>query len=143
MPTSKLTNTIIDAAIAGFEFQKTQLDAQIAELRALQTGSATANEPAPPPAAAKKRSRFSRVIRKRMAEAQKKRWAGIKGKAGGGAAHSAAPKKAPQAKRRISPEGRKRIIEATKKMWAAKRAAAAAENAGKPAVKKAPPKKSA
>jgi hypothetical protein len=35
MPTPKLTNEIIIAAITGFESQKTKIDAQIAELRAM------------------------------------------------------------------------------------------------------------
>jgi hypothetical protein len=36
---AKLTNTIIEAAIAGFEAQKKSIDAQIAELRAMLTGT--------------------------------------------------------------------------------------------------------
>ena len=34
---AKLTNTIIEAAIAGFEAQKKSIDAQIAELRGMLT----------------------------------------------------------------------------------------------------------
>ena len=55
-----------------------------------------------------------------IAEAQRKRWAGIKKDSDGPAAKAPAKKK-----RKLSPEGRKRIIEATKKRWAAVHAAAA------------------
>jgi len=52
MPTHKLTNEIIAAAIQGFEGQKKQLDDQIAELRAMLSGSsveaATTQEEATP-----------------------------------------------------------------------------------------------
>ena len=41
MPTPKLTPEIITAAIAGFEQQKTRIDAQIAELRAMLPGGRT------------------------------------------------------------------------------------------------------
>ena len=39
MPKAKLTKPIIEAAIAGFEAQKKSIDAEIAELRAMLTGS--------------------------------------------------------------------------------------------------------
>jgi len=39
MPTGKLTKTIIEAAIAGFESQKRGIDAEIAELRSLLNGA--------------------------------------------------------------------------------------------------------
>jgi hypothetical protein len=57
-----------------------------------------------------------------MAEAQRKRWAAIKGE-------SVPAKKVPAEKkpqRKLSAEGGKRIVAATKKRWAAIRAAAAA-----------------
>lgn len=59
--------------------------------------------------------------RRRIAEAQRKRWAAVKkNKPAAAAAH------APKKKRVLSAEGRRRIIEATKKRWAAYRKAAAA-----------------
>lgn len=62
-------------------------------------------------------------MRRRMAEAQKARWAKIKGKAEPPSPEPVATK----AKRQISAEGMKRIIAATKKRWrlraAAKKAA--------------------
>jgi hypothetical protein len=68
MPT-KLTNEIITAAIAGYEAQKTAIDHQIAELRA---------GPEPPH---RKRKKFSAATRRRMKEAQRLRWAKIRGEA--------------------------------------------------------------
>jgi hypothetical protein len=66
------------------------------------------------------RRAMSAAARKRISDAQRKRWAAEK-KGAATKAAAAAPKKA---KRRLSPEGRRRIIEATKKRWAAVRAAA-------------------
>jgi hypothetical protein len=69
---AKLTNTIIEAAIVGFEAQKQSIDAQIAELRAMLTGAPEAAEEAP---AKGTRKKFSAASRKRMREAQQARWA--------------------------------------------------------------------
>src|ERR1035441_8299147 len=72
MPTPKLTNEIIIAAITGFESQKTKIDAQIAELRAMlpvgSAGNATTLE-----VPTRKRKKFSAAARKRMKEAQQRR----------------------------------------------------------------------
>src|ERR1039458_1974589 len=110
MPT-KLTHEIIVAAIEGYESQKKRIDAQIAELRAiLSLGPAeTATTPEP---ATRKRKRFSAASRRKMAMAQKARWAKIKGKS-----EPPAPAKATKPKRRISNEGMARIVAATKKRW--------------------------
>ncbi|MBV8844239.1 MAG: hypothetical protein JO307_15640 [Bryobacterales bacterium] len=62
---------------------------------------------------------ISAASRRRMALAQKKRWAAIK------AGSEISPKRP---KRRISPEGMKRIIAATKKYWAQKRSEEAEAN---------------
>jgi len=57
VPTGKLMKTIIEAAIAGFEAQKKNIDAEIAELRAMLTGgSETIAEEA---SAKPKRRKFS------------------------------------------------------------------------------------
>jgi hypothetical protein len=110
MPTQKLTPEIISAAINGFESQKRRIDEQIAELRTmLPDGSPPAATPEATPG---KRKKFSAAARRKMALAQKARWAKIKGE------------QAPKPKRKLSAAGRKAIIAATKKMWAAKRAAA-------------------
>ncbi len=120
MPTPRLTNEILQAAIDGFEAQKQRIDAQIAALRQSMSGA-----PEEPAAAATtptgcKRRKMSAAGRKRIAEAQRKRWAGIKKDSDGPAAKAPAKKK-----RKLSAEGRKRIIEATKKRGAAVPAAAA------------------
>lgn len=111
---SKLTNEIIDAAIEGFEAQKRRIDEQIAELRAMRSGSPAtpASVPAKQP-----RRKMSAATRKAMAEGQRKRWAALKGE-------SAEPKAAKKPKRKLSAEGKANIVAALKKRWAAKKAAA-------------------
>jgi len=128
MPT-KLTNEIITAAIAGYESQKTRIDQQIAELRSLLTGgpaktAATADGTSP------KRKKFSAATRRKMREAQQRRWAKIRG-----ASEPSVAKVTAKPKRKISAAGRKAIAEAARKRWAA--AKAAKGKAAKPASKKA------
>ena len=122
----KLTPEIIRAAIAGFEQQKQQIDAQIADLRAMLPGGNP--HPNGSEAAQPKRRRLSAAARRRIAAAQKARWAKIHSSSDS----SAAPEERPKPKRRISPEGMKRIIAATKKRWAMKRAEAANVNKARP-----------
>jgi hypothetical protein len=127
MPKQQLTDEILTAAIAGFEAQKEKIDSQIAELRQMMGGARSA--PAVHETAGKPRRTISAAGRKRIAEAQRLRWAASrKGTGAGKSAGTAAPK----AKRKLSAAGRKRISEATKKRWAAFKAskAAAAKNAG-------------
>ena len=118
MPIGRLTPELIAAAIEGYEAQKTRIDGTIAELRAMlpggRTGAATA-----PDAPTRKRKKFSAAARRRMKEAQQRRWAKIKGEP------EHAPQEAPKPKRKLSAAGRKRIIAATKKRWAAVRSAKA------------------
>ena len=121
MPT-KLTHEIIAAAILGFEEQKRNIDSQIGELRAILDGApnspaATAETPK------RKRRKMSVAARKRIAAAQRKRWAESK-------KHSQAAQPGPKPaaakpKRKLSAAGRRAIIAATKKRWAAVRAAKA------------------
>lgn len=119
----KLTKEIIDAAIEGFESQKRKLDVKIAELRGLLDGhpteSATEAEAAPG-----KRKKFSAASRRKMAMAQKARWAKIKGESE--PAQPAATPAAPKPKRHMSKAGRARIVAATKARWARVRAEKAA-----------------
>jgi len=117
---AKLTNTIIQAAIDGFEAQKKTIDAQIAELRAMLTGAPETSAEAVP--AKGTRRKFSAAARKRMREAQKLRWARIKGESGAPAKTDA---KAAKPKRGLTAAGRKALSVAMKKRWAAKKAAAA------------------
>jgi hypothetical protein len=135
MPASILSRDILSAVLAGFQLDKQRIDAKIAEVQALLNGS---SESAPAPSFSggtpKKRKR-SAAVRKRMAEAQKARWAKIKGESEPGAPE------APKAKRQISPEGMKRIIAATKKRWRLKRAQAATAATPTPVKKTAAPAK--
>jgi hypothetical protein len=141
MPT-KLTNEIITAAILGFEEQKRHIDSQISGLRAILSGG-PAEPAATPEAPTRKRRKFSAAARRRMKEAQQRRWAAIKGTS---EPPSRATSEPPRPKRRISEEGMKRIIAATKKRWRLARAAKAQPGSAtktarkKAAVKKAPRK---
>jgi hypothetical protein len=128
MPTPKLTNEIIIAAIQGFEFQKTSIDGKIAELRAMLPGGPAETADMPEPT--KPKRRVSAAARRKMALAQKARWAKVRGEA------EPAPKEAPKPKRRVSKEGLARIIAATKKRWARVKA-----EAKKEAPKAAPKRK--
>jgi hypothetical protein len=121
MPT-KLDNEILAAAIEGFEAQKKHIDTQIAEIRQKLGGGSSA-EPAATPGPGRKRRKMSAAGRKRIAEAQRKRWAASR--KGSAAPAKAAKPETQKPKRKLSAAGRKRIIEATKKRWAAVRAAAA------------------
>ena len=135
MPTKTLTPEILTAAIEGFEQQKLRIDAQIAELRVMLSGGRT--EPAATPEVPKgKRRKLSAAARKRIGDAQRKRWAASKKPAATAPQAVAAPE-AP--KRKMSAAGKRAISEATKKRWAAFHAAKAAEKAvtGKVAAKKA------
>src|SRR5580700_4443890 len=112
----KVTERMIAAAIAGFEAQKREIDAEIAALR----GEARESAAAEPSADSTKpaRRKMSAATRKKMALAQKKRWAG-----------KMTPVSAPEAvaakpKGKLRAAGKKRIIEASKRYWAAKKAAA-------------------
>jgi hypothetical protein len=136
MPTLKLTNEIIIFAITGFESQKTRIDVQIAELRAMLDGGTKPTPAAMPEAPTGKRKKFSAAARRRMKEAQQRRWAKIRGES---ATPAPATPEAPKPKRRLSKAGRAAIVAALKKRWAAKKAAAVKTA---PAVaKRAAPKK--
>jgi hypothetical protein len=134
MPTPRLTNEIIAAAIDGYEFQKTRIDAEIAKLRAMLPGG-PAESAAVPKLAKRQRRKMSAAARARIAEAQRKRWAASKVQA-----EVATPKPA-KTKRRISKAGLARIIAATKERWAKVRAAKAQQE--KAAAKKTATKKAA
>ena len=77
MPSQKLTTEIITAAIAGFEAQKRRIDGQIADLRAMVSGEPT--PAAAPEVLKRKRRKMSAAARKRIGDAQRKRWAESKG----------------------------------------------------------------
>jgi hypothetical protein len=118
-------NSAIERALAALrEVGFTASAAQIKPTAAVSEGSAG------------KRKKFSAAARKRMALAQKARWAKIKSEVPQRASSAPEPS---EPKRRISPEGMKRIIAATKKRWRLQRAAAKAASAPaqKVAAKKA------
>src|ERR1022692_1120181 len=143
MPQHKLTPEIINAAVEGFEQQKLRIDAQIAELRAILHGGPTATA-ATPEGPKGRRRKMSAAARKRIGDAQRKRWAESK------KTSSPVAPEAPKPKRKLSAAGKKAIVEATKKRWAAFHAAKKAETstvarkraAKKTATKKAPVKAS-
>ncbi|MFY9727203.1 MAG: hypothetical protein WB579_25385 [Bryobacteraceae bacterium] len=118
MPT-RLRPEIITAAIEGFESQKKSINAQIAELRQMLDGHRPDVATELP---TRKRKKFSAASRRKMALAQKARWAKIKGKSEPSAPATAKPAKK---KRKLSAAGKKAIQEALRKRWAAKRAEAA------------------
>jgi len=117
---ARLTNTIIEAAITGFEAQKKSIDAQIAELRAMLTGVPGGSVEEPP--ATGTRRKFSSAARKKIRVAQKLRWAKTKGESAPAKKTAA---KAAKPKRTLSAAGRKAISAAMKKRWAAKKATVA------------------
>jgi hypothetical protein len=112
---TKLTPEIITAAIEGFESQKLRLDSQISGLRAMLNGTQ-------PKAVAEpqrgRRRKMRAAGRKRIAEAQRKRWVAAKGTSEPVVAEPT------KRKRRLSAAGRAAIVAALKKRWAQKRAAA-------------------
>jgi len=127
-----LTDEIISAAIEGYEVQKSRIDGQITELRAMLPGSSNESKPA------RKGRRFSAAARQRMKEAQQRRWAKVRGES----APAAVPEPS-KPKRRLSKAGRAAIVAALKKRWATKRAEAgkSASTGRRSAGKKAPAKR--
>jgi hypothetical protein len=129
----KLTNEIIAAAILGFEAQKKHIDAQITELREMLDGGSKATPAAISEAPTGKRRKFSAAARRRMKEAQQRRWAKIRGEAASPAPAALEPSKP---KRRLSKAGKAAIVAALKKRWAAKKAVAQPKPAKKATAKK-------
>jgi hypothetical protein len=132
MPT-RLTAQIINAAIDGFQAQKSKLDQRIAELRAMLSGTSVEAVTTPQPTPAKRR-KFSAAALRRMREAQRQRWARVRGE-------TAAATKPAKPKRRISAQGMRNIIAATKRRWALNRREAAKARKAVASPKKAGVKK--
>jgi hypothetical protein len=133
----KLTDEVLRAAIDGFTARKAHLNQRIAELRTILNGGSPQAAPVSELTPRKGR-KMSVAARRRIAMAQKARWAKVRGESGPGPAKARAPKP----KRRISPEGLKRIVAATKKRWRLQRAAVKAKSA-KAAKRTAPVRKAA
>jgi hypothetical protein len=109
--------SLLEAALIGFEQLKRNVEEKIAGIRQqLGTGGA-ASGPAP---AQTGRRPLSPAARRRIAAAQRKRWAAIKGKA---------PVKAVRAKRTMSAAARKKIAAAQRKRWALVKASKSAKAA--------------
>jgi hypothetical protein len=130
MPAQKLTNEIISAAIAGFVAQKTKIDLQIDELRAMLQGGPSETAAAAPKG---RRRKLSAAARKRISEAQRKRWAASR--SGSASPSSTAAAATAKPKRKLSAAGRKAIVDALKRRWAAKRAATKKTTVKRAAVK--------
>ena len=133
MPTQTFTQEILAAAIVGYEAQKRNIDVKIVEIRAMISGGGT--EATATAERIPRKHKVSAAARRRMAIAQRKRWAKAK------KSTEPPPQEAPKPKRKLSAAGRKRIIDATEKRWAAVKAAKAQQEkaaAKKKAAKKAP-----
>jgi len=125
MPTGKrqtVTDTsLLEAALIGYEQLKRNVEEKIAGIRQqLGTGGATAG-PAPVQTG---RRPLSPAARRRIAAAQRKRWAALKG-----GASAAAPAKTVSAKRTMSAAARKKIAAAQRKRWALVKASKSAKAA--------------
>src|SRR6266571_3287302 len=115
----KLTPEIIIAAIAGFEAQKDKLDSRIAEIRSMLDGGRT--QATAPTETGRPRKKFSAATRRKMAAAQRARFAKLKKGSEPTQAVAAKPKK----RRKMSAAGRKRIAAAQRARWAKIKKAAA------------------
>ena len=98
----KLTPEVITAAIDGFKAQKTHIDSQIAELRAMLSGGSA--ETVPTPETTPRKHKISAAGMRKMALGQKARWAKIKGEAEPPA--PVATPVQPKPKRKLSKAGR-------------------------------------
>lgn len=128
--TQKHDSDFLQAALIGLQHTLAAIEARIADLRGRLGGQPAPHQTGAPASGAKKRT-MSASARRRIALAQKKRWAAFK-------AAKSEPAAAKAPKRKLSAEGRARIIAATKKRWAAfRKAQQAPKAAAKPAAKKA------
>ena len=118
---------LLAMVLVGYEAQKAKITEAI---RAIQAQLGHRGPGRPPKVATDGAAPAKRVLsvaaRKKIAAAQRKRWAAVRKSQA-----VAVPKK-----RKLSAAGRKAIIEATRKRWAAVRKAAAKK--GKPVAKAAP-----
>ena len=76
---ARLDNTLLEAALLGYQAEQKRIQAAIADLQKRIGGkSATPKSSAPSPPAARKKHRISAEGRARIAAAQRKRWAAAK-----------------------------------------------------------------
>jgi DNA-binding protein HU-beta len=117
---------IIEAALVTFERQRQELDETIAELKAQLGGTSNGRGRKAKMAGATKTKRvLSASARKRIAAAQKARWAAFHAKQGAPAKKAAPAKKTAQ-KRKMSPERKAALVANLAKARAAKAKKAAA-----------------
>ena len=119
-----VSNDLLSAALQGLESQKLTIEAHIAEVRSL-LGNGAKRRGRPPKNAQTtygtepKKRHFSAAARRRMAAAQKLRWAKLRGETGQPTKKVAATPK----KRTMSAEAKANIAAAARKRWAAVRKA--------------------
>jgi len=123
----QLTDDVILAAIAGFQQQKTKIDEQIGRLQGMLSGRRTTASLTAAGELGRRRRKVSAAARRRMSEAQKSRWARVRGETTRSSQSNA---QAARPKRRLSEEGRKAIIAATKRRWRLQKAMAAKGQTG-------------
>jgi hypothetical protein len=103
MPQHTLSPEILAAALQGLEAQREKISSQIAEIRRIVGGS---REPATESATPRGKRKVSAAARKKMAEAQRRRWAKVRAQAEG-------PKKAarkPAATKKAAVKGRRKRV---------------------------------
>jgi hypothetical protein len=131
----------VTGIIMQLEQQRTAIDRALVALRQVEgigaptpATPASTGTPATPEGSGRKGKKRSAATRRRMAEAQRRRYAALRD---GSEPPAPAAPEAPKPKRQISAAGMKRIIAATKKRWRLQRAA------GKAALEMAEGKKAA
>jgi hypothetical protein len=123
MPRLKLTPDILAAAVMGFEVQKFAIEGKIAEIRRMMNGAGADSEPATPSELRQPRKKRSAAVRRKMALAQRARYAKLKPGSEPTQAVAVKPK------RKRSAAVRKRMAMAQKKRWAAIKTASAPQAA--------------
>jgi hypothetical protein len=123
MPRLKLKPDILAAAVMGFEVQKFAIEGKIAEIRRMMNGAGADSEPATPSELRQPRKKRSAAVRRKMALAQRARYAKLKPGSEPTQAVAVKPK------RKRSAAVRKRMAMAQKKRWAAIKTASAPQAA--------------
>ena len=109
MPRGQRTadTSLLEAALIGFEQMKRNVEEKIGDIR-LQLGSKDGTQAASP--GQRRKHTLSPAARRRIAAAQRKRWAAVKAKS--------KPPKPTNTKHTMSAAARKRIAAAQRKRWA-------------------------
>ena len=116
MPLAPKQDTqLLEAALIGFQQMRNQIEQKIAELQSQIEGTPVRTPRAPVAGSGANKRTMSPSARRRIAEAQRKRWAEYKA---GNDTPAKSAKGEPRKKRVLSAAGRARIIAATKKRWA-------------------------